>query len=200
AAQREHRVIARRMLDGELGGVSRTFGEHEVTLDRTAREHSTSEFSEPVSASRSRVCDDDRALDQKCHVCDNERLKFCGVGANPTMLCPASPQNRSLVEGSTASCTDSRGSRRYSTFAPSEFNAFDPEKLFENWHSPVFKLKKKLEPNCFSAPMVVPYKYWPRFFCVKNPLLTSLFDAPSWICSMTSHAPRPSVCRWRSAV
>ena len=99
ASEREDRVIVRASLDCELRRMPRPFGEHDITNDRTARQRLSCMLGEPFSLARCRICDDDRASNQKRHTCDSEKLKFGGGETKPTMLCPPE-QVRFAVAGS----------------------------------------------------------------------------------------------------
>jgi hypothetical protein len=98
-AENEHRVVTPAMRRRQLGGVSRMLSEQDVALIEAARQGAVRATSEPFAAARCRVGDEHRLPDQKRHVCDSRKLKFCGVGTTPMKLC-RTPQVRLYVGGS----------------------------------------------------------------------------------------------------
>jgi hypothetical protein len=61
--------------------------EEDVAFVEAARQGAVCMTSEPFAAARCRVGDEHRLPDQKRHVCESRKLKFCGVGTTPMKLC-----------------------------------------------------------------------------------------------------------------
>ena len=98
-AEREQRVVMRRVLYRELRRVAWPLGEHDVAVNRAARQRFSCLFGESLALSRRRIGDDDCASNQKRHTCENEKLKFGGGDESPTRFWP--PEHARLsVEGS----------------------------------------------------------------------------------------------------
>ena len=119
SADHEDRVVGVRVTRREFRRVPGTLGEHEVAVDRAVGQRALRVAGEPSSSARRRIRDDDRALDQKRKVWCSEKLRFCGWGTTPMMLCPPSRSARSSTDRSRSAsklrlepvldlCADSR--------------------------------------------------------------------------------------------